>query len=62
MHTVSNGNGKNSIQVLHWNLGARLWQNKVTEIQALVDELSPEHCFITEANLQAGLAGLRNQH
>ena len=50
-----NGNIKNSLSILHWNLGARLWHNKVTEIQALVDEHSPDHCFISEANLQAGL-------
>ena len=50
-----NGNGKKSITVIHWNLGARKWQNKTAEIQSLVNEIQPEYCFITEANLAADI-------
>ena len=36
---MSNGNGNKSVELLHWNLGAKMWHNKTAEIQALVDEL-----------------------
>ena len=55
MKKIKNGNGKKSVVVIHWNLGAKKWQNKTTEIQALVDEMKPDYCYITEANLAAGL-------
>ena len=51
----TNGNGNRAIDVCHWNLGAKKWQNKLHEIQALVDELCPDYCYISEANLSAGL-------
>ena len=47
----SNGNGKKSLSVCHWNLGAKLWKNKRNQIQALADQLSPDIIFISEANL-----------
>ena len=31
------GNGRNSVDIMYWNLGSRKWQNKTDEIQALVD-------------------------
>ena len=46
-----NGNTKNSISILHWNLGNKNWENKILEVQAMVDELTPDVCFISEANL-----------
>ena len=52
---IKNGNGKKSIEVLHCNLGARKWQNKLDEIQSLVDELKPDYLFVSEANLAAFL-------
>ena len=52
---IMNGNGKKSVEIVHWNLGSRKWQNKVAEVQALVDEMKPDYCFISEANLAANL-------
>ena len=46
-----NGNGKNSINFVNWNLGPRLWRNKVEEIQLLVDDFVPDIAFIAEANI-----------
>ena len=45
-----NGNRKNSISIMHWNLGSKYWEKKQTEIQALVDQYSPDVLFISEAN------------
>ena len=46
-----NGNGKNSLLISHWNLGAKKWCNKRNQIQALVDTDNPDVLFISEANL-----------
>ena len=48
-----NGNGikKGNLKVLHWNLGARLWKNKLVDLELLLEEHRPDLCFITEANL-----------
>ena len=49
---VYNGNIKShNIKVMEWNIGNKKWRNKVTEVQALVNEYSPDICFITEANM-----------
>ena len=46
-----NGNGHGKIlKVIHWNGGARLWLNKMTELEALLMEYVPDICFISEAN------------
>ena len=37
-------------------MGSRFWSRKTDEIQGLVDELKPQICFISEANLFGGLA------
>ena len=50
-----NGNRSMHLKVIHWNLGARLWQNKLDDIQLLLDDLKPDLCFISEANLWEGL-------
>ena len=55
MIKIVNGNGQKSFEVMHWNLGAKKWQNKIEEIQALVDEFKPDFCFFSEANLAANL-------
>ena len=47
----SNGNGKNTLTICHWNLGSKLWKNKRNQIQALVDQDNPDVLFISEANL-----------
>ena len=46
-----NGNNRNSIHVMHWNLGPRFWDNKREDVQHLVDEYKPDYVFISEANL-----------
>ena len=46
-----NGNGKNCVSLMHWNLGSKLWENKHDKIQLLVDQLSPDFLYISEANL-----------
>ena len=51
--TKKHKHGNRSIEVCHWNLRAKKWEYKVTEIQALVDEMKPDFCFISEANLAA---------
>ena len=35
---------------MHWNLGSKHWEKKQTEVQALVDQYSPDVLFISEAN------------
>ena len=50
-----NGNRENSFNLVHWNLGARYWDKKVDDIQAMVDELKPDLALISEANLFTGL-------
>ena len=47
----SNGNGKHSIIVAHWNLGSKAWKKKVNTIQDIVDRKKPDLLFISEANL-----------
>ena len=46
-----NGNGKNTISVSHWNLGAKKWKNKRDQIQAFADQKQADIIFISEANL-----------
>ena len=48
-----NGNRCNSnrLKVIHWNAGSRLWENKTTEIESLMQQLKPDLCYISEANL-----------
>ena len=53
LNKMTNGNIQNikNIKVIHWNLGARLWQNKLVDIEALINEFKPDLLFVTEANL-----------
>ena len=46
-----NGNTKNALNIMHWNLGSTFWIRKVHHIQQLVDEKSPDLLIISEANL-----------
>ena len=46
-----NGNGKKSLSVSHWNIGAKKWVNKVPAIQAIVDVKKPDILFMSEENL-----------
>ena len=47
-----NGNIKtNNLKIMQCNLGNKNWSNKITEIQTIINELNPDICFVTEANL-----------
>ena len=46
-----NGNIIPKIKIIHWNVGARLWCSKLTDIEALLLQEKPQLCFISEANL-----------
>ena len=50
---IINGNGqiRNILTVVHWNLGARQWQRKIEEMEMLLLEKEPDLAFITDANL-----------
>ena len=48
---AKNGNISKNMSLLHWNLGNRKWENKVEDVQALVDDFNPDICFISEVNL-----------
>ena len=49
-----NGNRNNCLKVVQWNMGAKLWKNKLDEIELALSEHKPDLCFISEANLWAG--------
>ena len=48
-----NGNRivRNIIKLSHWNAGNAKWENKQTEIEALLMDKSPDLLFVTETNL-----------
>ena len=46
-----NGKGNQSYKIVHWNGGARLWQNKILDLQLLLNNKRPDLCFVTETNL-----------
>ena len=50
---TTNGNIQNNsnLKILHWNGGARRWENKRLEIENLIMEESPDLCYISESNL-----------
>ena len=52
---ATHANGKRAVDIIHWNLGAKKWENKTTEILALIDKFNPDFCFFSEANLSSGL-------
>ena len=46
---IKNGNLKNNIKILHWNLGNKHWKRKINEIELLVNERKPDIVLISEA-------------
>ena len=54
---IQNGNIEKKISIIHWNIGARLWTNKLDEIELLLSDKQPDLCFISEANLWANTEG-----
>ena len=55
LQQIKNGNRCNQLKIIHWNGGPRQWKNKLVELEALLIEHKPDLCYITEANLWAGL-------
>ena len=49
---AENGNGRNALSVLHWNMGSRQWRHKTYDIVQFLSEKHPDICLISEANLQ----------
>ena len=52
---VRNGNGKNSISILHWNMGGKQWQRKTLEIRQVLSTKSPDIFIVPEANLHVSI-------
>ena len=50
---ITNGNreNRNIIKITHWNMGNKKWENKMTEVDALILEKTPDIIFLSEANL-----------
>ena len=53
MTRAINGNiQSNSIlSIIHWIAGSKLWNNKILELETLMNEKKPDLCYISEANL-----------
>ena len=53
MVRMRNGNrtSNTNLSVIHWNGGAKRWENKLLEIECLLRSKDPDLCFISEANL-----------
>ena len=51
---AQNGNRtlKQVIKVFHWNIGPGWWENKIVEVEGLIEENHPDLLFISEANLR----------
>ena len=51
-----NRNSFKQLSVMHWNLGARHWTNKLVELEALVTGKNPDLLFVSESNLWADVS------
>ena len=51
MQRMKYGNRNQTFKVSHWNAGSRLWQNKLLEIQLVLDSRKSDLLFVSEANL-----------
>ena len=49
----------NNLKVVTWNLGSRLFRNKVDDLSHMVSDIIPDIAVITEANLQLSTDGYR---
>ena len=54
---IKNGNGtmRQNILAIHWNMGARKWTNKRAEIEAVIEQFTPDIFLISEANMSTNL-------
>ena len=50
---TKNGNifVKSVLKIIHWNGGSKLWEKKLIELEALLQETKPDICIISETNL-----------
>ena len=55
LQKIRNGNRVEQLKIIHWNLGSKLWCNKLEDIELLLTEFKPDLCYISEANLWNGL-------
>ena len=55
LQKIRNGNRVEQLKIIHWNLGSKLWCNKLEDIELLLSEFKPDLCYISEANLWNGL-------
>ena len=46
-----NGNGRKSINLLHWNMGSRRWFRKTDDVRQVLVDYSPDIFIVSEANL-----------
>ena len=44
-----NGNRRKELIVVHWNLGSRLWKNKVHDIHDMILNREPDIAIFSEA-------------
>ena len=54
---MKNGNGqcRQNVSLLHWNLGSKMWTRKQTEIEAVIIQYVPDVFVISEANLNRAI-------
>ena len=55
LQKMINGNISGGLKIIHWNLGGKKWENKRDEIELLLEDIKPDLCYITEANLYNNL-------
>ena len=48
---IEHGNGKKALNIIHWNMGSKLWAKKTDEVCYLLTDYNPDVCIISEANL-----------
>ena len=53
--THGNGKFKKNLSAIHWNMGAKSWERKSLEIEAVIQEYKPDLFAISEANMKLSL-------
>ena len=48
---ITNGNGKNTITAVHWNMGSRFWRRKKEDIDNFINDYPADIISISEANI-----------
>ena len=63
MKRMINGNrgSKDNLKIIHWNMGAKLWENKLLEIQAVILQYKPDIYAVSEANMKLNLQAHQKQ-